>query len=63
MDIPSIDIYLNKKIVDFERRLMESGITKLISNSNIAITTYLYNKHPYKHPKEAYPEIEPTKAE
>ncbi len=38
MDVLPIDIYLNKRIADFERRLVESGMTELISSSNIAIT-------------------------
>ncbi len=63
MDIPSVNIYLNKRVANFERRLMESGMTKLISNSNIAIATYLYNRHPYRYLKETYPKIGPTKIE
>ncbi len=63
VDVPSIDIYLNKRIADFERRLVESGITKLISNSNTAIATYLYNRHPYRYPKKVYPKAGPAKVE
>ncbi len=63
MNILLIDIYFNKRIVDFERRLIESGMTKLINNSNITITTYLYNRHPYRYSKEIYSEIRPIKIE
>ncbi len=63
VDVPPVDIYLNKKVADFERKLVESGMTELISNSNTAITTYLHNRHPYRHPKEAYPELRLAKVE
>ncbi len=63
MNVPPVDIYLNKRIADFERRLVESGMTELISSSNAAIAIYLYNRHLYRHPKEAHPEAGPTKAE
>ncbi len=63
IDILLIDIYFNKRIADFERRLMESGMTELINNSNTTITIYLYNRHLYRHLKEAYPETGPTKTE
>ncbi len=63
VDILSIDIYLNKRIVDFERKLIESEITKLINNSNTTITIYLYNKHPYRYLKKMHLEIESTKIE
>ncbi len=62
MDILSIDIYFNKRIADFEKRLVESGMTELINNSNTTITTYLYNRHPYRHLKEIYLEIGLAKA-
>ncbi len=38
-------------------------MTELISSFNTAITIYLYNKHPYRYLKEAYPEAGPIKAE
>ncbi len=63
MDIPSVDIYLNKRVVDFEKRLVESGMTELISSSNTAIAIYLYNRHPYRYLKEAYLETGLAKAE
>ncbi len=63
MDVPLIDIYLNKKVADFETRLIESGMAKLINSFNTAIATYLYNRHPYKPLKETHPETGPTKAE
>ncbi len=63
VDILPVNIYLNKRVADFERRLMKSGMTELISNFNAAIAIYLYNKHPYRHPKETYPETGPVKAE
>ncbi len=63
VDVLSIDIYLNKRITDFERRLVESGMTELISNSNTAIAIYLYNRHLYKHPKEIYSEVGLAKTE
>ncbi len=63
VDVLSIDIYFNKRITDFERRLMESGITELISSSNIAIAIYLYNRHLYRYLKEIYPKTGSTKTE
>ncbi len=63
MDIPSVNIYLNKRVADFERRLVESEMTELISSFNTAITTYLYNRHPYRCPKETYLKTGPVKAE
>ncbi len=63
MDVLSVNIYFNKKVADFEKRLVESGMTKLINNSNIAIAIYLYNRHLYRYLKEIYLEIGPTKAE
>ncbi len=63
VDVPPIDIYLNKRIVDFERRLVESEMTELINSSNIAIAIYLYNRYPCRCPKEAYPETGPAKTE
>ncbi len=63
IDILSIDIYLNKRIADFERRMIESRMTKLINSSNITIAIYLYNRYLYRYPKEIYLEIGPIKAE
>ncbi len=63
VDILSIDIYFNKRVADFERRLMESGMAELISNSNIAIAIYLCNRYLCRCSKEVYPEIGPVKAE
>ncbi len=63
MDVLSINIYLNKRIVDFERRLIESEMTEIINNFNIAIVTYLYNRHSYRYLKEIYLETGLTKVE
>ncbi len=63
MDIPSIDIYFNKRVADVERRLVESGMTELISSSIAAIAIYVYNRHLYRHPKAAPTETEPPPAE
>ncbi len=63
MDVLSVDIYFNKKIADFERRLVKSGMTELINNSNTTITIYLYNRHPHRHLKETHPETRSTKVE
>ncbi len=63
MDVPSIDIYLNKRVADFEKRLVESGMTELINNSNIAIAIYLYNRHLCRCPKEVYPKAGLAKVE
>src|SRR5208337_1669020 len=41
VDIPPLDIYLNKKVADFEARLQTSGMARLISNSTAAIASWL----------------------
>ncbi len=63
MDILSVDIYFNKRIADFEKRLIESGMIELINNSNAAIAIYLYNRYLYRCSKKVYLETGPAKAE
>src|SRR5208337_5440351 len=41
VDIPPLDIYLNKKVADFEARLQTLRIVRLISNSTAAIASWL----------------------
>src|SRR5208337_3820453 len=41
VNIPPLDIYLYKKVADFEARLQTSGIVRLISNSTATIASWL----------------------
>src|SRR5208337_5617641 len=40
VNIPLLDIYLNKKVADFEARLQTLGMVRLISNSTAAIASW-----------------------
>jgi hypothetical protein len=45
-NVPPLDLYLNKRLSDFEQRLEVSGMSQLIRNSNAAVSSWLRRRHP-----------------
>jgi hypothetical protein len=45
-NVPPLDLYLNKRLADFEQRLEISGMAQLVRNSNAAIASWLRRRYP-----------------